>query len=69
MKDRSSKVKASKAVMGAMDKLYDQIPGFEDVFTETSFYIFAAVFTFISFGVAILASKYIKLKDRGEKDK
>ena len=68
MKDKS-KVKASKAVMEGLDKLYEKLPGFEDVFTETSFYIFAAVFVILSFTVALLASKYIKLRDRGEKNK
>ena len=45
MKDPESKAKASKAVMAAFDNWYEKIPGFEDVFTETSFYIFAFVFT------------------------
>jgi len=67
MKDGDSKVKASKAVMKAVDKLYEQIPAFEDVFTETSFYIFAGVFTFLSILLGVLASKHIKLKDNGEK--
>jgi len=69
MKDGKSKVKASKAVMQAVDKLYDHLPGFEDIFTETSFYIFAAVFAVLSLVLGVLASKHIKLKDRGDKQK
>ena len=67
MKDGNSKAKASKAVMKAVDKLYDQIPAFEDIFTETSFYIFAAVFTLLSLLLGYLSSKHIKIKDTGEK--
>ena len=67
MKDPESKAKASKAVMAALDGWYEKIPGFEDVFTETSFYIFALVFTLLSIAGEVLASKHISLKDRGER--
>ena len=63
MRDGSSKAKASKAVMQAMDRLYNKIPGFEDVFTETSFYIFAAVFAILAIVLGVIASRHIKLKD------
>ena len=67
MKDPDSKAKASQAVMAALDSWYGKIPGFEDVFTETSFYIFAVVFTLLSIVGGVLASKHISLKDRGDR--
>jgi len=63
-KESSSKIRASKAVMQAVDKLYDSIPGFEDIFTETSFYIFAGVFTILTILGGMLLSKRITLQDR-----
>ena len=60
---KESKNKA-KAMMEAVDKMYDQVPAFEDVFTETGFYIFAGVFTILTVLAALAASKYINLKDR-----
>ena len=53
--------------MAALDSWYGKIPGFEDVFTETSFYIFAVVFTLLSIVGGVLASKHISLKDRGDR--
>ena len=52
MKDPEMKSKAGKAMIDALDRLYE-LPGFEDVFTETSFYIFAAVFTILSIQVLL----------------
>ena len=63
-RESSSKIRASKAVMQAVDKLYDSIPGFEDIFTETSFYIFAGVFTILTILGGMLLSKRITLQDR-----
>jgi len=63
-RDTSSKVRASKAVMEAVDKIYEAVPGFEDVFTETGFYIFAGVFTVLTIIIGIIASKRITIKDR-----
>ena len=57
-------MRASKAVMEAVDKLYNAVPGFEDVFTETSFYIFAGVFTILTILVGVILSKRITIKDR-----
>ena len=64
MTKESSKIRASKAVMQAVDKMYESIPSFEDVFTETSFYIFASVFTLLTIIVGIILSKRITIKDR-----
>ncbi len=66
MKDKASKVSASKAVMQGFDKLYEKVPAFEDVFTETSFYVFAVTLVILSLVLGVLASKYVKLKDYGE---
>ena len=65
MKDPEIKSKAGKAMIDALDRLYE-LPGFEDVFTETSFYIFAAVFTILPIAGGVLASRHISLKDRGD---
>ena len=66
MKDKATKVSASKAVMQGFDKLYEKVPAFEDVFTETSFYVFAVTLVILSIVLGVLASKYVKLKDYGE---
>lgn len=66
MKDKAAKVSASKAVMQGFDKLYEKVPAFEDVFTETSFYVFAVTLVILSIVLGFLAGKYVKLKDYGE---
>lgn len=48
--------------MEFIDKFYDQTPGFQDVFDEETFYIFAGVFTLISIIGAVVASRYITIK-------
>merc|ERR1712117_984610 len=53
-----------KVVMEFVDKVYDQAPGFPDIFDEESFYMFAAVFTLVSCLAAFLASRYITLKSK-----
>jgi len=55
---------AGKAVMGFIDKLYDQTPGFEDIFDEESFYVFAGVFTLVVVIAAFVASRYITIKNK-----
>ena len=54
-----------KAVMEFINKFYDQTPGFQDVFDEETFYMFAGVFTLVTVVVAVVASRYITIKDRG----
>ena len=66
MKDKATKVSASKAVMQGFDKLYEKVPAFEDIFTETSFYVFALTLVILSVVLGVLASKYVKLRDYGE---
>ena len=53
---------ASHVVMEIIDKYYEQAPGFQDVFDEETFYIFATVFTLASCLAAFVASRYITLK-------
>jgi len=53
---------AGRAVMSIIDKYYEESPGFQDIFDEDSFYIFAAVFTLATCLMGFVASRYIKLK-------
>ncbi|TRY72281.1 hypothetical protein TCAL_08590 [Tigriopus californicus] len=55
---------ASKVVMDFVDKIYDQTPGFNDVFDEETFYMFAAGFTLLTCLVAFTASRYITIKGK-----
>ena len=41
--------------MEAVDRIYEKLPAFEDIFDEESFYTFAAVFTVVSILLAFLA--------------
>jgi len=56
--------RATKAVMQAVDKLYDHLPAFVDIFDEDSFYLFAGAFTLFTFLATFVASRYITLKQR-----
>ena len=51
-----------KVVMEVIDRIYDTTPGFQDIFDEESFYVFAACFTLMTCLAAFVASKYIKIK-------
>lgn len=53
---------AGRTIMELVDKYYEQTPGFQDVFDEESFYIFAAVFTLATCLAAFVASRYVTLK-------
>lgn len=44
-------------------KFSQYIPAFQDIFDEESFYIFAFVVVIVSIVAAMLASRYIKVKD------
>ena len=48
--------------METADKIFEQVPGFQDIFDEESFYFFAILFTFGTLLFAFVASKFIKLK-------
>jgi len=53
---------ASHVVMEIIDKYYEHAPGFQDVFDEETFYIFATVFTLATCLAAFVASRYITIK-------
>ena len=55
---------ASRVVMEVIDKYYEQTPGFQDIFDEETFYVFAAVFTLATCLAAFVASRYVKIKCR-----
>ena len=51
-----------RTVMELVDKFYEHTPGFQDLFDEESFYIFATVFTLVTCLAAFVASRYITIK-------
>jgi hypothetical protein len=53
-----------RAVMEVIDKLYEQTPGFQDIFDEDSFYVFAAVFTLVTCLAGFAVSRYITIKGK-----
>jgi len=55
---------AGRAVMGFIDKFYEQTPSFEDVFDEETFYVFAGVFTLVVILAAFVASRHITIKNK-----
>jgi len=48
--------------MKAVDKLYNQTPGFTDIFDEETFYQFAFVFTACVFVCVFLLSRYVQIR-------
>ena len=60
----TAKGHAGRAVMEVIDRYYEQTPGFQDVFDEETFYIFAAVFTLATCLAAFVASRYITIKQK-----
>ena len=48
----------------AVDRLFDHVPAFVDVFDEETFYMFAGVFVGLTCIAAFTASRYIKIKHR-----
>lgn len=45
-----------------IERIYNDIPAFTDVFTEESFYVFAMCFTLTTILVVIILSRFITLK-------
>lgn len=45
-----------------IDKIYAEMPGFTDVFTEETFYIFVIFFVLSTIILAFVLSRFIKLK-------
>ena len=54
----------SMPIMRAINDYVDELPGFQDMFDEDSFYIFAGVVTLLTCLATFMASRYIKLKCR-----
>ncbi len=55
---------AAPVVMHLVDKIYETTPGFTDVFDEDSFYLFAVIFTLLTFLGAFAASRFVTIKAR-----
>lgn len=54
--------RSGQTAMNVINKLYEQIPAFTDVFDEESFYAFAACFTVGTIVVAFVLSRFITIK-------
>lgn len=48
--------------MDIIERIYNDIPAFTDVFTEESFYVFAVGFTLITIIGAFVLSRFITIK-------
>lgn len=48
--------------MDVIEKIYNDIPAFSDIFTEESFYMFAACFTLVTILVVFILSRFITIK-------
>ena len=55
---------AGRVVMEFVDKIYDTTPGFNDVFDEETFYVFAVVVAVTACLAAFIASRYITIKGK-----
>lgn len=48
--------------MDIIERIYNDIPAFTDVFTEESFYVFVVGFTLVTILVAFVLSRFITIK-------
>lgn len=48
--------------MDIIDRIYKDIPSFTDIFTEDTFYVFCFCFVITTILIAVILSRYIKLK-------
>lgn len=48
--------------MDVIERIYNDIPAFTDVFTEETFYIFAICFALTTILVAFISSRFITIK-------
>lgn len=48
--------------MDVIERIYNEIPAFTDIFTEESFYIFAILFSLSTILLAFILSRFITLK-------
>lgn len=57
-----SKMAKKGGHMDVIERIYNDIPAFSDVFTEDSFYVFAFCFTMATILLAFLLSRFITIK-------
>jgi len=55
--------RAGGGAVAAIDHIYSQFPAFTDIFDEETFYVFAFCFTCITILAAVIASRFIKIKE------
>jgi len=55
--------KHTNAAVQAINNIYGEFPAFTDIFDEETFYIFAACFTLCTLIAAVVASKFITIKE------
>lgn len=48
--------------MDVIERLYADMPGFSDIFTEESFYVFATCFVIGTIATAFILSRFITIK-------
>jgi len=51
-----------EATMSIVNKVYDSVPSFTDVFDEETWYIFAGCFTIGTLVLTFVASRFITIK-------
>jgi len=51
-----------QATLSIVDKVYNSVPAFTDIFDEESWYIFALVFTAATIIIAVVASRFVTIK-------
>lgn len=51
-----------EATLSIVNKVYDSVPAFTDVFDEETWYIFAGCFTVGTILLTLIASRFITLK-------
>lgn len=51
-----------KGTLAVIEKIYNDIPSFTDIFTEESFYMFAFLFVCSTILVAMILSRFITIK-------
>lgn len=52
----------NRGTLAVIEKIYNDIPAFTDVFTEESFYVFAFWFVVATIVVAFVLSRFITIK-------
>ncbi|EDV56104.1 uncharacterized protein [Drosophila suzukii] len=55
-------VRKHKGTLAVIEKIYQDIPAFSDIFTEESFYMFAFCFVCATILVAFILSRFITIK-------